>query len=834
MKRQSSVLLAVTFLAAAVANCFKDPVSSLLSGPSALTVDHSAVFVHAGDSTSVAATLKDRGGNFLDVGTPSWTSVDPTIASVRLDTSLVIPGNSASHAVIKGVTPTGGWTSVIVTARGVADTIRVVVMPPVIPAAQHGYGTPTSQDTLVIPGLTGPPPTPPDTIRYAAPDTLFFTGTTVLHFDTSSVSAYATGPTGTSNGFVAAKTPTQLSVVFTKGASGHVWVRHVLLATSNPNIGTVKVDSLLTADSVLLSRVRYRGAITQTGDTVFFTRPNGIHFGAATVVLFGATQGLLFDTAAGAVLSPAGYTGQVTFQKLGLGTATLDAVTSTASATVTAAGFAFPGALAQAGDTTTLTAAGRVRFDSLTRATVGGVKDSVIGFDSLHLILLAPTGSSGALSVSNTKVGIQRLTLTSAGPYTTTTATVPAATITQTGDTLTVTGAGTMAVDSQTTVVFGATTPTVLRRGANTVSVILGAPSYTGVVTVNKAKVGIARIASLKSAGSYTINQASFLGTVTQLGDTMTVAAPSGVAFDTAKTTIAFGANAAIPLSKSASSYKVLSPATFTGPVTVKNAKFGTVQVPAMITPASYTINGATFPSANVSVGGGLLGDTITITAPAGITFDTAAAKLSGVLAGNIAISTSDTAWILSRTPTTIKAFAKRGGVGAVTVSNLLLAGGTLLPYLSTPTTFAIDSTNYTFANAQTEGAAFPLTIPASNTVTVYGAVSGAISTDFWTFTTTAAHVLAGQLAWFGSGNPGGTGTDTKAYTADLDLLICNAGLACDESVPDLMNYGAASAAQPEKGKTSSARPAAQYWVAVLPYTLGNYSIVYQLTVSLQ
>ena len=758
MKRQSLVLLAVAIVAAGIAGCFKDPVSSLQGGPAVLTTNYSNVIMLTGDSLVVIGYLKDHAGNVLPATGVTWTSADPTIANVRPDTgvhSLAVPGNAFTRGFIRGVTTTGGLTTVTVASRGISAVIRVVVMPVKIPASQFSVTGAASSDTLVIPAQTGPPPVPADTVIYSAGDTLAINGTGFLNFDTAKVSAYATGPSGTSQGFVVVKTPQMVHIVFTQGASGKIIVAHVRLATTNAAVDTLVVDSLVVSDSQELARVRYRGAITQTGDTVNFALANGIHFGAATVPMFGNTAGILFDSVAGKAFATAGYTGLVTLNNAGLGTALLPSITSTASPTVTASTFTFP-----------------------------------------------------------------------------------AANVTQVGDTLTVTTAGLVTVDNSTTIAFGAATPTVLNRSANSLSVINGAASYTGVVSVKNAKIGIARIATLKTGGSYTVNQASFLGTVTQLGDTMTVAAPANINFDTLKSTVKFGTSAAIVLSISPTTIKVLSPANFTGHIVVSNALLGTVAIPAMVSPASYTINGASFPNASVSVGGGLLGDTITITAPSGIKFDTAAAKLSNVVAGNVVISTSDTAWILSRTPTTIKAFARRGGVGAVTVTNLLLGSGTLLPYLSTPATFAIDSTNYTFSNAQTEGTAFPLTIPASNTVTVYGGVSGSVSADFWTFTTTASHLLSGTLAWFGSGNPyaanGSPDPIALQSTADLDLVICNQGMACDESVPDLLGYAAATAKQPETGTSKTAQPAAQYWAAVLPFTLGNYSIVYKLNVTLK
>ncbi len=844
MKRQSLVLLAVAFVAAGAAGCFKDPVSSLRSGPTIVNLDHTSIYVVTGDSTTVQASVEDNGGNVLPETDAVWTSSDTTIARVDKDTTIV-PGNYFTRAFILGKSPTGGITTVTLKTRGLTATVRVMNVPALVPSSQYAAAGAASPDTLIIPFSAGPPPVPPDTVRYSTLDTLVVNGTGFLNFDTSQVGAYATGPTGTSAGFVTSKTASRISVVFTKGASGHVVLKHVQMVTTNPAVGTQPLDSLITKDSLLFSRVRYRGAITQTGDTVNFAFTNGIQpFTTSTVVLFGAADtGIVFDPTHGEVLAPASYAGFVQLQTVGLGVATLDSINSATPATVTAAGFAYPGTVTQAGDTTTVTAAGRVRFDALSRVAVGGKADSIIGFDSLHLFVLAPTGATGALVVSKSNVGVSRIaTLTTPVSYTTTTATIPASAITQVGDTLTLTGNAALTVDGSTTIAYGTTTATVLSRGTNTMSVLNGGPSYTGVVTVKLPKVGNARIASLKTGGSYTANEASFLGTVTQVGDTMTITAPSYMTFD-AQTSAAFGsaANAAIILSANATTMNVLSPVNYTGPVTVTNALLGTVRVPAMITAASFTINGASFPNANVSVGGGLLGDTITVTAPTGYTFSTAAGKLATVLAGNLAINTSDTTWMLSRSATTLKAFAKRGGGGPVRITNVIIPGGLTVPYLTTPANFPIDSVNadVDLPDVTSQAAAKTITIGASNTASVFGALPGAAnvggeSADFWTFTTTAAHKISGQTAWFGSGNPyTTTAPNTTAYTEDIDMLICNSTTKCDESAADLLSFAAATTNQPEKGTTSSALPADTYWVGVLGFNV-DFTIVYQLTITLQ
>ena len=136
MKRQSLVLLAVAFVAAGAAGCFKDPVSGLRNGPAVLDVNQSRVVLKSGDSTAVIAYLKDLAGNTLAATGVTWTSGNASIAVVNVPVDAngnptpPIPANAYTRANIRGVdSVSGGETTVIVSSRGVADTIRVVVTP---------------------------------------------------------------------------------------------------------------------------------------------------------------------------------------------------------------------------------------------------------------------------------------------------------------------------------------------------------------------------------------------------------------------------------------------------------------------------------------------------------------------------------------------------------------------------------------------------------------------------------------------------------------------------------------------------------------------------------
>ncbi len=151
---------------------------------------------------------------------------------------------------------------------------------------------------------------------------------------------------------------------------------------------------------------------------------------------------------------------------------------------------------------------------------------------------------------------------------------------------------------------------------------------------------------------------------------------------------------------------------------------FGTAVLANLCSPAAYTIDGATFPAANVNLGGGNLGDTITVTAPTGLAFRTTGTAPSKILVGNTAIATSDTAWILSRTATTITAFAKRGGGGPLSVTNLLLGASTVISKLTTPAAMPVDSVVSDFSSAATKATARLTVIPASNVDTTYGRVN--------------------------------------------------------------------------------------------------------------
>jgi hypothetical protein len=707
MKRQSLVLIAVAIAGAGATGCFKDPVSNLRNGPAVMSVTSSAVFLRTGDSINVTATLLDDAGNVMPLtDSATWTTGDPSIALAHNDHSLTVPGDAYSRGTILAVdSVTGGWTNVIVAARGIADTIRVVVIPAKFTAQHVAYAGTAKTDTVVIPQSVLPP-VARGYFEYTAPDTLVLNGTSILKFDTSKVTVTVATTNGASKGLIVSKTPDQLEVVFETGTYGKALVRHWLFTPGNSEVGTVAVDSLFT-DTVAVAAWHqngpYGGTVTQVGDTMTVTAATGMAFSNSTEISLTSgsdtlINGLPIPSATGYVLDRSA-----------------SQIRILAPATLTDQ---------------------RVTIRDVTMAASGTGVDSVT-FDSLK------TNDVG---------------------YAMAQATLPAAGVVQSGDTLTVNAVGPMVFD-----------------------------------------------------------------TSTAAGDTLDDGTP-------AISQVMFGTKQAIVIARTPTQFSyVLSPVDYTGPVAVTNTFVGLTRIPSLPTTGSYTMAAFAIPAANVNLGGGRLNDTVTVTAPAGLSFTTSG-SVSNVLLGNQDIPTSDTAWVLSRTAGTMKVFAKRGGSSPVTVTNVSL-GTVTAPTIATVASMKIDSVATDYVTQQDQSAATVLTIPANDTLITYqtalpGAANGGFAQSYSTFTTTATHTIKTSVAWFGSGNPYSSGTNTIDYTEDLDLLLCDASTACDESAADLGNFAGATTAQPQT-VTVTGLPAAQYWINVAGFNVG-YSIEYKLTVILQ
>ena len=700
MKRQSQVLLAVAFVAAGAAGCFKDPVSSGLGTPVSLSTSQQTVTLKAGDSVSVIAYLKDKAGNGLAATGAVWTSLAPAIAVVdtltdaQKDTT-PIPANAFTRAVIRGVDSVdGGWTNVIVSSRGIADTIRVFVIPAKFTAGLLSVVGPTLTDTVVVP----PDPVSGTKVKhlaYTAGDTLVLNGTAKLAFDTTQVTVSVSTTNGASPGFIVFKSPSQLKVLFEDGTAGKVMIQHLLVTPGNAAIGTFAIDTLV-SDSMQVAA----------------WHPTGATFGGSASV---------------------------------------------------------------AGDTLTVNAGTGMTFSGSTTVSLISASDTIAAPDTGYILssTAAQIKTVFTHTVANYRVALYNVGMAASG-----------------------TGVASITFDSLKT---------------------------------NDAAYGIAQ-ATLP---------ASF---VVQSGIQLNITAAAPVSF-TAATAATFDTNVAVIVSKDGTHLNgVLSPVNFTGPVTVTNAKIYNTVIPVMPTSTSYTLGGFNLPAADLALGAKRLGDTITVTAPAGIAFT----PTSAVLLGNRAIPSSDTAWILSSSAASMKVLAKRGGKGALSVTNVDIGAGVIAPLVSSVGNVTIDSVASDLPVAQTQGGALALTIPANDTAIVYGtalpgALNGGDAQSYWTFTTTASHIIAGSVAWFGTGCPYGTGscfagegnatTDTPAYTEDLDFTLCNASKVCDESGAALAS--STSVIMPEAWQTAAAVPAAQYWVNVLGFNVG-YTIIYRMTVILK
>ena len=362
----------------------------------------------------------------------------------------------------------------------------------------------------------------------------------------------------------------------------------------------------------------------------------------------------------------------------------------------------------------------------------------------------------------------------------------------------------------------------------------------TGDAAVGTIKVDTL-IGDSVHVAAFRINPATFGGGAAVANNIVTVTAPPGMTFSSASTA-SFGGAPAPVVAQTPTSLSAISSAVGTVGAAVVVYKVGMASTGTGVTGVTfdsistndqaYTLSQAGFPDAGLfSPNNGLLGDTIILTAPTGMSFATSGA-VSKVIFGNPSDSTSDTAWTVSVTADTLKALAKRGGTSKIVATNMSLSVPGAVPFaLSSLNPQTIASVGSDFPAGVDIATARPLTIPANDTAVAYGGLPPA-GADFWTFTTVAAHVIKGTVAWFGSGNPGGTGLNTTAYTEDIDMLLCNAATACDESGADLTGFAAAKATQPETFTTTS-RPADQYWIGILGFNV-NYTIGYRLTIILQ
>jgi hypothetical protein len=418
MKHLSSILLAAAFVAGSVTACFKDPTSDLMNGPSQITLTRSAITLRTGDSIDVSAELKDDAGNTYGVTDAQWVSADANVAAVRVDT-IIIPGDAFSRAIIRGVAAGGGTTTVTVTIRGVSKQFRVLVLPRALGATAAPAVSGTARTDTILITLPG------GVIQrdiFTVGDTVTFTvaAGSKVYFSADTMSKVSFGA---NRAYIVSRTDsTRIKAIARAPFRGRPWVT-ALHYNGPTEVGTVAIDSLQ-GDTVVVSRPRYYGTVTQTADTMFLNAQAGSTFATTSAVRFGATAGIVLSRSATAmsVISPALYTGQVTVTNVVVGAATLDSLKSPAAYTINKASFG--GTVVTAGrlvDTVKVYGTAVTKFTttpagSVSNVTIGGVAAWVIlrTADSMYVVAKLP--STGPIAVSNVNVGGTNIpTLNTAG-----------------------------------------------------------------------------------------------------------------------------------------------------------------------------------------------------------------------------------------------------------------------------------------------------------------------------------------------------------------------------------------------------------------------------------
>lgn len=132
MRRQGLGWLAASVTVLATMSCFKDPVTSLQGSATRLILSTTYATVTARPDTDVITIqAQDDQGNFQAFAAPTYTSVDPTIATMVAFPDTVVgtvPGATLWKALLIAG-PNFGTTKIAVTAAGVTDTISVLTLP---------------------------------------------------------------------------------------------------------------------------------------------------------------------------------------------------------------------------------------------------------------------------------------------------------------------------------------------------------------------------------------------------------------------------------------------------------------------------------------------------------------------------------------------------------------------------------------------------------------------------------------------------------------------------------------------------------------------------------
>jgi hypothetical protein len=313
----------------------------------------------------------------------------------------------------------------------------------------------------------------------------------------------------------------------------------------------------------------------------------------------------------------------------------------------------------------------------------------------------------------------------------------------------------------------------------STKAYIIAATNSGGVTTVRVTSRGVSDFVRVTQVTNTTVP-----GTAAVVaGDTVTVTAPAGYAWDPAASSLLLGGNTTYLLSRSATVIKALARAPYTGVVKVTHLFFsggvGANFVPVDSLPTnSVTVARATLPAASAAVstsatlGAGTL---LTLTAPTGMTFDPAASTVV-LIGANSAL--------ISRSASTIVAVVARPYTGTVMVTRVVI----------TATTATIDSLR-TAGNSTLNAAA----LPNANVVVRNSAALGANAEmkvtppAGMTFSTTSTAVVLGAASGTKLVNTADSIVviSTNAYTGTVKLT--NLNVTATGSVIDSMRTVGAS-----------------------------------------
>jgi hypothetical protein len=410
MKHLSSIVLVAAVVAAGTVACFKDPTSSLRKGATRIELTQTAVTLVTGDSLAIQAEVKDAQGNTYDAGSVEWTSDNSAVASVVKDAGTYIPYGAFSKAFVLGAGPAGGVAHITATSANLTATLRVLNLPARLTAlATPAVSGTASADT--IPGSVGPPLIP--TVVFSAGDTVTITTTAGSNLTFNATASKV--DFGANAAYIVSRTATAIKVIApARPFAGRPWV--TLLSWAGPaEVGTVAIDSL-ESDSVLVAKPRYRGAITQLGDTMFLAAQTGTKFSATSAVRFGATTAVALaqDSVNLKVISPATYTGPVTVTLVKVGAATVDSLKTVGAYTINQA--AFGGTVTAPGnllDTVKVQGTALTKLDTGSVVRFGGAPSWIVRkfptsgsttkLDSVYVIPQRP--SSGPAVISRVNVG---------------------------------------------------------------------------------------------------------------------------------------------------------------------------------------------------------------------------------------------------------------------------------------------------------------------------------------------------------------------------------------------------------------------------------------------